>query len=222
VGRDAAPLSSFLYGQSLFEAGNYRGAAAVFDSMSRVRIPDQDPSATARNQAWTLTHRATALDALGDTAALPVLADSIQRLGQLSGLGRDRRLHLYVRGLIARARGRHEEAASAFRASMLSASLGFTRVNYALAGELIALGRPLEAVPVLRSADRSIYEGTALYLTHTEVQERLARAYEAAGMRDSAAVYYQRVVKAWENAEPEFTPRQLEARGKAMRMLERL
>ncbi|MEO8140684.1 MAG: hypothetical protein ABI742_13605, partial [Gemmatimonadota bacterium] len=221
VARDAAPLSSFLYGQTLFESGNYRGAAAVFDSMSRVRIPDQDASATARNQVWTLTHKSTVLAAMGDTAGLPALADSIQRFGQLSGLGRDRVLHQYVRGLLARARGRHEEAAAAFRAAIVSTSLGFTRVNYALAGELMALGRAPEAIPLLRSANRSIYEGAALYITHTEIQERMAQAFEAVGRRDSAAVYYQHVVDAWEKAEPEFTPRYLEARAKATRMLER-
>lgn len=219
VNRDAVPLSSFLYAQVLFEASDYRTSAALFDSLSRVRIPTQDPSAVARNRVWSLTHKASALAAAGDTVGLPALADTLERLGRESSLARDRRLHFYTRGLIARARGHHEEAAGAFRSSIVSAVGGFTRANYALAGELMALGRPAEAIPTLESALRGIYEGSALYLTHTELEERLAQAYEAAGDRQRAARFYQQVARNWEPADPGFTPRRLEAAGKAIQLL---
>ncbi len=219
VNRDAAPLSSYLYGQVLFESGEYRASAALFDSLSHVRIPTQDASGEARNRVWSLTHKATALAALGDTARLSALADTLERLGQESSLARDRRLHFYTRGFIARARGHHEEAAGAFRSSIVSAVGGFTRANYALAGELMLLGRPAEAIPMLESALRGIYEGSALYLTHTELEERLAQAYEAAGNRQRAALLYQRVARNWEPADPAFTPRRLEAAGKAIQLL---
>jgi hypothetical protein len=99
--------------------------------------------------------------------------------------------------------------------------MGYTRINYALAGELLVLHRPLEAIPALQSALRGSFEGSNLYLSYSDAAERLAHAFEAAGQRDSAAVYYARIAKAWENSDAIFTPRHLEARGKSMLLLQR-
>ncbi|HWA15836.1 MAG TPA: BTAD domain-containing putative transcriptional regulator, partial [Gemmatimonadales bacterium] len=48
----AAPFTAQLEGQVLFELGRYREAAALFDSMSRARIPFEDSSSRARNIVW--------------------------------------------------------------------------------------------------------------------------------------------------------------------------
>jgi hypothetical protein len=71
----------------------------------------------------------------------------------------------------------------------------------------------------MQSVMRGIFEGSSLYLTRTEVAERLAQAFEAAGLRDSAAYYYGRVAKAWENADARFSARLAEARGKSGRLV---
>jgi tetratricopeptide (TPR) repeat protein len=175
----------------------------------------------SRLRVWTWAHLATALAAANDTIRLASLADSAAQLGQLSAFGQDRRLHFYIRGLLARARGRHEEAATAFRSSIISPNMGYTRANYALAGELLVLNRPGEAVGTLQSALRGGFEESGIFLTHTDVAERLAQAFEAAGQHDSAAVYYARVVRDWENADAPFTPRLNQARGRMVRLLEK-
>jgi DNA-binding SARP family transcriptional activator len=219
--RGSAPLSAYLEGQVLLELGRFQEAAALFDSISRTSVPFEDSSSAARNWVWSATHVATALASAGDTTRLPALADSLQRLGQMSGLERDRRLHHYVRGLIFEARGMDEQAVTEFRTARTARNSGYTRIDYELAGALMRLGRPREAVPPLRTIVRSMFEGAALYVTHTEAHERLAQAWEAAGSRDSAARYYRLVAKVWENADPGFTPRRLEAAGRAMLLMER-
>ena len=85
--------------------------------------------------------------------------------------------------------------------------MGFTRVNYELARSLLRLGRAREAVSALQPALRGDLEAGALYLTHTELHELLAQAFDSAHMPDSAAVHYRAVVKAWEHADPEFARR---------------
>jgi tetratricopeptide (TPR) repeat protein len=214
----AAPSTAYMQGQVLFEQGKFRPAAALFDSISRLRIAEEDSSAAARNQIWTWTHMATALAALGDTARLAGVADTLQRLGRVSALGRDRRLHHYVRGLLFRARGQLEPAVAEFRAAMLSPNMGYSRINLELGAALVQLGRPAEAVPVLQSALRGSFEGSNLYVTHTELHDLLARAFEAAGQADSAAYHYRIVVKAWERADPQFGPRRLDAAARAARL----
>jgi tetratricopeptide (TPR) repeat protein len=219
--RGSAPLSAYLQGQVLFELGRFKEAAALFDSISRTSVPFEDSSLVARNRVWSYTHLATALAGGGDTATLAALADTMQRLGQVSGLERDRRLHHYVRGLLYQARGMDERAISEFRTAITARNSGYTRINYQLAGSLMRLKRPREAVPELQVVTRSMFEGAALYLSHTEAHERLAQAWEATGQKDSAAAHYRLVARLWENADPGFTPRRLEAAGRAMQLLER-
>ncbi|HWA59086.1 MAG TPA: BTAD domain-containing putative transcriptional regulator [Gemmatimonadales bacterium] len=219
--RGAAPLSAYLEGQVLFEMGRFREAAALFDSIGRARVPFEDPSSGARTRVWASTHMATALAAAGDTTRLAALADSMQQQGQMSGLERDRRLHHYVRGLLFAARRRDDEAVGEFREAITSRNSGYARVSYEMGRALLRLHRPEEAVAALQPATRSIFEGAALYLTHTDAHELLAQAWEAAGNRDSAAAHYRLVAKAWENADPGFTPRRLEAAGRAMQLLDR-
>ncbi len=61
---------------------------------------------------------------------------------------------------------------------------------------LLALARPEEAIPVLGGALRGPLDAGNLYANRTEIHALLARAYEAAGYADSAAVHEQWVSRA--------------------------
>jgi tetratricopeptide (TPR) repeat protein len=193
----------------LFEMGHAREAAARFDSIATRSAPVGAAlqARAARHQAWMLTHAATALAAGGDTSRLPALADSIERLGARSFYGRDRLLHHHVRGLLLEARGQLGLAAAEFRRAIFSPTLGYTRSNYELARCLLSLGRPEEAVPVLEAALRGPLDASNMYVTRTELQDLLARVFDAAGEIDSARVYYRRVAAAWRGGDPPFDAR---------------
>jgi tetratricopeptide (TPR) repeat protein len=201
-------------GQVLFERGRFREAAVAFERRADLPLEPASPGALARQRAWFLTQAGSALAGGGDTLALASLADTVQAWGRMSGLGRDRRLHEYLRGLLWEARGRPEEAVAAFRRAMISPTEGFSRLDLELANVLLALHRPGEAIPVLQSALAGSMEGGNFYVSRTELQERLARAFEAAGQPDSAVVYYGRVARAWQAADSPFQPRVAHARGR--------
>ena len=193
----------------LLEMGRAREAAALFDSIA-IRSAPTGPllhSRAARHRAWMLTHEATALAAAGDTAALPRLADSIEVLGAQSLYGRDRLLHHHVRGLLFDARGRPDLAAREFTQALYSPSLGYTRTNLELARTLVALQRPADAVAILRSALHGPLDASNMYVSRTELQEALAHAFDAAGVKDSARSYYARVGQAWRAGDPPFAAR---------------
>ncbi|HEY6091606.1 MAG TPA: BTAD domain-containing putative transcriptional regulator [Gemmatimonadales bacterium] len=192
----------------LFESGQWREAAELFAAIADspgVRS-DLRPR-IARNRAWNLTHTATALAAAGDTAALAMLADSVQHEGARSAYGRDPLLHHYIRGLLLSARGRTAEAANEYRTAIFSTTAGYTRANYELARALLVLRRPDEAIAVLQPALRGSLEASNAYVTHTELHELLAEAFDAAHRPDSAAAHYARVVNAWQRADPQFQSR---------------
>jgi predicted lipid-binding transport protein (Tim44 family) len=69
------------------------------------------------------------------------------------------------------------------------------------------LDRPREAIAALQPALRGDLDAGALYVTHTEVHEELAQAFDRARMTDSAAAHYRAVIKAWARADREFWPR---------------
>ena len=190
-----------------FEQGDGRRAAAVFERNARVDVSRSSPGYQARIRAWNATLQGMSLAAVGDTARVRMLADTVERWGRASLYGRDRKAHHYLRGLLLSAEGRHEEAVLAYRAAMHSPSLGFTRVNYELARTLMRLGRPAQAVAALQPALRGEIDASNLYLTRTELHELLARAFDAAAVPDSAAHHYRAVVKAWSRADPAFHAR---------------
>ena len=198
----AAPLAVALY-----EAGRYREAAALFDSMSHWRAPEDAPSGAARERTWRLTHKARALAALGDTAAVAALADTITQVGSRSGHARDRRLGHYARGLVLLARKDLAGAESAFRSAIVSVPAGYTRLNCDLALVLLDLGRPRDAVAILQPVLRGKVDASNYYATHTEVHALLARAWDAAGRADSAAVHHAWVARAWVNGDPPYAER---------------
>jgi len=194
--------------QVLFELGRFHEAAALYDTiLDRSVYEPWMHGKLARHRAWYLTHVATALAAAGDTARLPALADSIEAFGLGSIYGRDRRLHHHVRGLIERARARFTQAESELRLAVYSWSHGYTRSNLELGSLLLQQNRAAEAVPVLQSALRGPIDASNLYVLRTELHERLAQAFDAAGARDSAAVHYREVARAWRAGDPLFRER---------------
>lgn len=165
-----------------------------------------------RNISWYLTLAATEAVEGGDTLRARRLVDTIEAIGRESLFPRDPVLHHFVRGLLYARTGQHDAAVREFRAAMVSPSNGYTRINYEMGESLLALGRPAEAIPVLRSPLHGGLDGAGLYLTRTEIHEMLARAFDAAGQRDSAAAHYAIVERAWRTADAALKPRYEAAR----------
>src|SRR6185295_356916 len=97
---------------------------------------------------------ATASARTVDTLRVRALVDSVELIGNRSLDPRDSRLHHFLRGVLLSEGGAHEQAIREFRAAVSSPSEGYTRINYEMAKSLLALRRPAEAIPVLRSALR--------------------------------------------------------------------
>ncbi|MFH1833785.1 MAG: hypothetical protein ABH877_02070, partial [bacterium] len=206
------PLARLSEAIVLFESERFLEAASLFDSMAARSRGDTIPrSKAARNRAWFLTHEASALAAGGDQEGASVLADTIEALGPLSAYGRDRLLHYHVRGLIALAEGRVDDAEADLRRAIFSPTSGYTRSNLEIGRLLVAEGRPSEAIAVLSPALRGSIEASNLYVTRTELHELLARAFDDAGAADSAAVHYAHVVEAWKESDAAFHPRRAAA-----------
>ena len=212
VSPSAAPLAA-----SLYEAGRYREAAALNDSISHWRAPEDAPSGAARERTWRLTQKARALAALGDTASVAALADTIMLVGSRSGHARDRRLGHYARGLVLLARKDLAGAEVAFRSGIVSLPAGYTRLNCDLALVLLDLGRPRDAVAILQPALRGKVDASNYYVTQTEVHALLAKAWDAAGRTDSAAVHHAWVARAWANGDAPYAARADSARRLSLR-----
>jgi predicted Zn-dependent protease len=152
------------------------------------------------------------LIAAGDTARLRHLVDTVETWGQRSLYGRDRNAHHYLRGMLLVARQRDAEAVDELRRAISSPTNGFTRINLELGRTLLRLNRPADAVPVVRAALHGGVDGSNLYVTRTELHEILAQAFEKLGNRDSAAVHYNAVVRAWSRSDPIYRDRLSKAR----------
>lgn len=207
--RRGAPVDHYNIASLDLETGHPLAAADTFLAIGQ-RV-DATPDATdgfrARNATWMLTLAATAAVAGGDTARARRLVDTIEATGRRSGYDRDPGLHHFVRGLLYSRATEHTSAVQEFRAAMRSPTHGYTRINYELGKSLLALGRPLEAVRILRPPLHGGIEGSGLYVTRTEMHELLARAFDAAGQRDSAAAHYAVVGRGWRAADSFLKPR---------------
>lgn len=198
----------------LLEMGRARESRALFEGLTNPPLHGDAvlPSARARQQTWRLARTATAVAAMMDTAALKVIVDSVERIGRVSKMERDRRIHHYVRANVLVARGALAEASDEYRQAIERPTFGYTRINLELGRVLLALRRPEEAVSVVRAALDGHLESNNYYVTRTELHELLAMSFDAAGARDSAATHYEKVVKAWRGSDPEFAARVESAR----------
>jgi len=213
----ALTSASVIEGLVQLERGQAAVAAALFDSIAQVRPVYVVPSQLARDSAWRLTHAAAAHAAAGDTASLARLADRVFALGAQSGYGRDRRLYHHIRGLLSAARGDDEAAIAEFRAAIYSISAGYTRTNFELARVYLRDQRPRDAIAVLQPALRGSLEAQNLYVNRMELHDLLAHAWDAAGVRDSAAAHYDVVARAWAGGDAPFKARADTARVRAAR-----
>ncbi|HET9271949.1 MAG TPA: hypothetical protein VFO31_27410, partial [Vicinamibacterales bacterium] len=211
----ARTTGSIIEAQLRLESGQPAVAAALFDSIANVFPPSNTASQVARHRAWMLTHAAGARFAAGDTAILARLADSVRALGAASAFGRDQRLHHHLRGLLLSARGRDADAAAEFRAAIYSVTSGYTRTNLELARVLLRDGRARDAVAVLQPALRGPLQASNLYVIRSELHEMLARAWDAAGARDSALAHYDLVARAWSEADAMYKARSAAAQSRA-------
>jgi DNA-binding SARP family transcriptional activator len=189
------------------EVGDARKLVAIFDTLSRRSGSQWRSAVQARFVTWNKTLYAMALIAAGDTLRLRALVDTVEAWGQRSLYGRDRRSHHYLRGMLLVARHRDAEAAEELREAIHSPTNGFTRINYELGKVLLRLDRPAEAVPVVRAALHGGIDGSNLYVTRTDLHELLAQSFERLGNRDSAAVHYRAVVRAWARSDPRYRER---------------
>ncbi len=209
--------------QVLFEMGRYSEAATLFESLTThpPRHYANRPGVIARHLSWTLTHVATASAAAGDTQRLGLIADSIAKLARKSAFGRDRHLPHHIRGLLWLKRGDASRAVEEFRRAVFSPTYGYTRTNLELGRVLLSLGRAREAIEILGSALHGSTDASNFYVTRVDLHEVLARAFEAAGERDSAAAHYRVVAESWQSADPLFTERAVSARTKARELAAR-
>jgi tetratricopeptide (TPR) repeat protein len=217
VTRRALPIEAVLEGQTLWEMGRFRQAAAVFDSVARWVVGDEWPSQNAHARAWALTHALGARIDGGDTLGIEAWIDTVATQGAQTGNGRDRLLHHHLRGMLLAARGQDDLAVAELRRAVYSWSVGYTRTNVVLAQALLRRGRPQEAVAALQPALHGWVEASNFYLTRTEIHELLGRAWEAVGgsaARDSAIAHYGQVVRAWNRADSSFAPRLRQAQSR--------
>lgn len=210
--RPPAPASAWIYeaapvAQVLFEMGRYAEAAALWDSIAGAAFTTHPGRRNQRHRVGYLTLEAEAHAAMGDTARVAMLEDSVRRLGSGLLYARDRRLHHHLRGLRLAAAGRPDQAAAAFRRALYSPVDGHMRTNQALARALLDGGHADEAIPLLRTTLRGPIGAGGTSANRTEAQLLLGRAYQAAGRADSAAVQYRAVLHAWRRADPAFAPR---------------
>ena len=194
-------------GRGLVAADEFRAIAKKFATSSVL-----SPGMQTRNVTWLLTLSATAAVAGGDTIRARYLVDSIELAGRKSVFWRDPKLHHFVRGLLFARAQQQAPAVEEFRAAIHSPTNGYTRINYELGRSLLTLGRPAEAVAVVRAPLHGGIEGSGFYLTRTETHELLAQLFDRMALKDSAAAHYAVVERAWRGADPFLKPRYEAAR----------
>jgi hypothetical protein len=78
------------------------------------------------------------------------------------------------------------------------------------------VGRPRDAVAVLQPALRGKLDASNFYVTHTEIRELLAQAWDSAGRADSASAHYTWVARAWEHGDLSYARRAAAARDRVV------
>jgi DNA-binding SARP family transcriptional activator/TolB-like protein len=194
-------------GNNLGRLGDYAGAERVYERATHM---PQHPSplrfplspGMSRSYSWHHALLADAIGPSGDTVRLRALADSLVLFASGSYYGRDWRLTHHVRGLVAMHGRRYEEAVREFRAAMWG-PYGWTRSNVEMARALRALGRPRDAIAVLRDAYAAPLDAMGRYQPRSELDLLMALAFRDVGEQDSATVYGAHARRAWRDADPE-------------------
>jgi len=207
---------------SMARLGRRVDGARLYERIERFRATHDVPSLQAESPLQSMTGdraRAFAWDhalqaeAIGgrwagdvapqvDTVRLNLIADSMDAISPSSYYGRDWHLASHVRGLVAMAGGRYDEAARDFQAARWGVG-GWTATEAELAQAYLALGRADSALGVLRDAYKAPLDAMGRYVPRSELDFLMALAFAQKGMRDSAAVYAGYVRTAWASADPE-------------------
>ncbi len=144
--------------------------------------------------------------AVAEADTIALLGDSIRVAGDSLEATIAEGLALGLRGLVAAQRGEHSEAVSLLSRSIPLAS-GFARLTWntvaqqwVLAGSLAELGEEVDALRILESLELWPYYDAPAALARAQI-------YERRGEREKAIRAYSRVVKLWENCDPEFRPK---------------
>ncbi len=205
-----------VHAQQLALVGRYDESRRAYEAMTP-HVPLVEPSSPvqslagdrARSFAWHHALEADALAPTRDTVRLAALADSIARVGTRSYFSRDWGLADHVRGIIALTSGRPREAVGELERARFGVA-GWTRTNALLADAFLAVGRPDSAVAVLRAAYESPPDAMGRYLTRSELDYRMARAFAASRMSDSARVYARYAADAWAHADAQLAAKRRE------------
>ena len=207
-------------GNSLGHVGDYAAAARLYEQATHPAAPGRGrndlPMEPIHTRAF-VWHHALLADAIapgGDTVRLKAIADTLDMVSRRSYYGRDWRMAHHVRGLVAMRGHRYEEAIRAFEAALWS-PVGWTRTNAEMARAYLALGRPADAIRMLRFAYATPLDAMGRYLTKTEIDYLLTIAFAQAGMPDSSRTYRERVQLAWRDGDPEIRAR-LDSLGAAL------
>jgi DNA-binding SARP family transcriptional activator/tetratricopeptide (TPR) repeat protein/TolB-like protein len=194
----------FVRADCLARTGRLTEARAIYESTGHppgsARTGQFNPS-EARGYSWSHALEADALMRAGDTARARPFIDSLVNSGRQSYYGRDRVLANHVRGMLLFAEGDVSGAERALRAGEWAAG-GWTRTNVELARVQLAANEPSAAIATLRDAYTAPVDAMGRYVTRSELDWWMSRAFAAADRADSARVYADYVRAAWKNAEP--------------------
>jgi DNA-binding SARP family transcriptional activator/tetratricopeptide (TPR) repeat protein len=210
AGVAAFPQLSYLdlvRGNTLGRLGDAAGAAQLYERRTHTGPADATrglpkTALGSRGFVWHHVLLADAIAATGDTVRLRAIADSLDLVSRRSYYGRDWKMASHVRGLVAMRAGRYADAVRQLEQAVWIPA-GWTRTNAELADAYLALGRPADALRVLRVAYSAPLDAMGRYLPHSELDYLMARAFKQAGVADSARIYRARVERAWREADPE-------------------
>ncbi|MFN8572172.1 MAG: BTAD domain-containing putative transcriptional regulator [Gemmatimonadaceae bacterium] len=187
--------------------GDNAGAAQRYHEL--VHAPNEGPvtlpvvSTSARGFCWHHALVADAIAADGSLTALQASVDTLSRGCTTSYYGRDWKLHHHVLGLLALREGRYADAERELTAATWSRAETWGRTTVELARAQLALGKPVQAVATLRDGYVTRLDAMGRYVTISEFDYWMSRAFAQAGATDSARTYSRYVRRAWAAADPE-------------------
>jgi DNA-binding SARP family transcriptional activator len=183
------------------QRGDATRALALWDSLSRFPAGDADPGQQARLhvQRWAVAASVAAAAQRADYAKR--WADSSEQWSKQAPTRRDPRTAMWARGMALAAAGDTAGAIVTLQQAMYWPAFGLPRLNADLARLLLARGRYAEAIPVARGALRAPFDLRSSVADHTTSRLLLARAFEGAGQRDSAAAHWRVVQRSWRTAD---------------------